>query len=61
MPAEILPDRGQSFLSALMKEVEVLLGFHKINTSAYHPQTDGLVDPHLYADENCPEWSMSLG
>ena len=42
--AEILSDRGRSFLSALMKEVETLLGFHKVNTSAYHPQTDGLVE-----------------
>ena len=37
-------DRGQAFLSGLMKEVEMLLGFHKINTTAYHPQTDGLVE-----------------
>ena len=42
--AEVLSDRGWSFLSSLMKEVEALLGFHKINTSAYHPQTDGLVE-----------------
>ena len=27
-----------------MKEVEGILGFHKVNTSAYHPQTDGLVE-----------------
>lgn len=27
-----------------MKEVEALQGFHKVNTSAYHPQTDGLVE-----------------
>ena len=27
-----------------MKEVETLLGFHKTNTTAYHPQTDGLVE-----------------
>lgn len=27
-----------------MKETERLLGFHKTNTSAYHPQTDGLVE-----------------
>ena len=44
VPAEILSDRGRSFLCALMKEVEMLLGFHKVNTSAYHPQTDGLVE-----------------
>ena len=44
VPAEILSDRGRSFLSALMREVEMLLGIHKVNTSAYHPQTDGLVE-----------------
>ena len=37
VPAEVLSDRGKSFLSGLMKEVERLLGFHKVNTSAYHP------------------------
>ena len=44
VPAEILSDRGRTFLSGLMKETEILLGFHKFNTSAYHPQTDGLVE-----------------
>ena len=44
VPAEVLSDRGQAFLSGLMKEVEMLLGFHKVNTTAYHPQTDGLVE-----------------
>ena len=33
-----------SLLSALVKEVETLLGFHKVNTSAYHLQTDRLVE-----------------
>ena len=37
VPAEILSDRGRTFLSGLMKEVERLVGFHKVNTSAYHP------------------------
>jgi transposase InsO family protein len=44
MPLEILSDRGKAFLSGLVKEVERLLGFHKVNTSAYHSQTDGLVE-----------------
>ena len=44
VPSEILSDRGRTFLSGLMKEVELLLGFHKVNTTAYHPQTDGLVE-----------------
>ena len=44
VPAEILYDRRKAFLSELFKEVERLLGFHKVNTTAYHPQTDGLVE-----------------
>ena len=44
VPSEILSDRGRSFLSGLMVEVEKLLGFKKVNTTAYHPHTDGLVE-----------------
>lgn len=54
VPTEILYDRGRSFLSALMKEVKVLLGFHKVNT-AYHLQTDGLVDPDCHVDQDGAE------
>ena len=42
VPTETLSDQGDAFLSGLMKEVENLLGFHKVNKMAYHPQTDGL-------------------
>ena len=44
VPAEILSDRGRAFLSGLTKEVEALLVFHKLNMSAYHLQTDCLVE-----------------
>ncbi len=44
VPAEVLSDRGSAFLSGLMKEVTKLLGLHQVNTTAYHPQTDGLVE-----------------
>ena len=44
VPTEVLSDKSQAFLSGLMKEVEMLLEFHKVNRSAYHPQTDGLVE-----------------
>ena len=44
VPRQLLSDRGPSFLSKLMYEVCQLLGVTKINTSAYHPQTDGLVE-----------------
>ena len=44
VPSEVLSDRGKSYLSGLMKEAELLLGYKKLNTTAYHPQTDGLVE-----------------
>ena len=44
VPAEILSDRGRSFLSGLMVEVRKLLGIRQVNTTAYHPQRDGLVE-----------------
>ena len=47
VPAEILSDRGRTFLSGLLEEVQKLLGYHKINMTAYHPQTDGLVERYI--------------
>ena len=44
VPRELLSDRGAAFLSRLLKEVCVLMGIKKANTTAYHPQTDGLVE-----------------
>ncbi len=44
VPAELSSDRGAAFLSNLMKGVCQLMGIHKVNTTAYHPQTDGLVE-----------------
>ena len=44
VPSQLLSDRGGAFLSKLLQEIGALLGFYKVNTSAYHPQTDGLVE-----------------
>ena len=44
VPTELLSDRGPAFTSQLLKEVCDLMGIKKINTTAYHPQTDGLVE-----------------
>ena len=43
VPSELLSDRETSFLSKLMLDVYKLMGITKTNTTAYHPQTDGLV------------------
>jgi len=42
VPAELLSDCGTVFSSKLMINVYQLLGIKKANTTAYHPQTDGL-------------------
>ena len=44
IPEELLSDRGTNFLSTVIQEVCQLLNIKKINTSGYHPQTDGLVE-----------------
>lgn len=44
IPEELLSDRGANFLSGLIQEICRLLGVKKINTSGYHPHTDGLVE-----------------
>ena len=44
VPKELLSDHGAAFLSKLLHEVYKLMGFHKVSTTAYHPQTDGLAE-----------------
>ena len=44
MPAQLLSDRGNAFFSLILREVCEVLGVKKLNTIAYHPQTDGLVE-----------------
>jgi len=43
-PKILLTDRGKQFTGKLMTEVNRLLGIRKDTTTAYHPQTDGLVE-----------------
>ena len=44
VPEQLLSDRGSNFLSELVLNICKLLDIKKINTSGYHPQTDGLVE-----------------
>ena len=44
LPEVMLSDRGANFLSILVQDICKILGVKKINTSGYHPQTDGLVE-----------------
>ncbi|GBM68120.1 Transposon Ty3-I Gag-Pol polyprotein [Araneus ventricosus] len=43
-PREIISDRGRSFLSNLVKEVNNLFMTYHLLTTAYHPQTNGLTE-----------------
>ena len=43
-PRTLLSDRGQNFLSKLLKEICRLVNTEKVYTTSYHPQTDGLVE-----------------
>ena len=44
VPEALLSDRGTNLLSHLMKDTCNVLGIKKLNTTAYHPQCDGLVE-----------------
>ena len=43
-PHVLLSDRGSSFLSKTIYELCSILHISKINTSSYHPQTNGIVE-----------------
>lgn len=42
--SKILTDRGTNFLSGLMEKLYDELSIEKVNTTHYHPQTDGLTE-----------------
>ena len=44
VPESLLSDRGANLLANVMMEVCALLGIDKLNTTAYHPQCNGLVE-----------------
>ena len=43
-PEKLLSDRGTSFLNETMTELTKLFGVKQINTTLYHPQTNGTVE-----------------
>ena len=44
VPDALLSDRGTNLLSHPMQDVCQLLGVTKLNTTAYHPQCDGMIE-----------------
>ena len=68
-PKQILTDRGSNFMSAVMNQVYQLFHIHKVSTSSYHPQTDGLVERYnstlldmlsAYGNANQDDWDIYL-
>ena len=43
-PARLLSDWGASFMSSIIDELCKILGMKKLQTTPYHPQTNGLVE-----------------
>ena len=41
---DIVTDRGRQFESELMSHLSSLIGFHRLRTTAYHPQSNGMVE-----------------
>ena len=44
VPEALLSDHGTNLLSHLMRDLCKMMGIRKINTTAYHPQCDGMVE-----------------
>ena len=44
IPLHVITDRGSQFESELFKELSTLVGFHRLRTTAYHPQANGMVE-----------------
>ena len=44
VPLRVVTDRGSQFESELFSELAKLVGFHRLRTNSYHPQTNGIVE-----------------
>ena len=69
VPEALLSDRGTNLLSYLMKDICQLLGIKKLDTTAYHPQCDGLTERfnrtlktmlRKHADQHGTQWDQYL-
>lgn len=67
VPLEITTDQGSQFESRLFNELTRLLGTHRIRTTAYHPQANGMVErlhrqlkSAIKARGNTMHWSTEL-
>ena len=44
VPLHVVTDRGSQFESELFQELSKLIGFHRLRTTSYHPQSNGLIE-----------------
>ena len=44
VPLYLITDQGKQFESELFKTLSKLLGFHRLRTTSYHPQSNGMVE-----------------
>ena len=68
-PRTLLSDRGPNFLATIVKEVCNLINTRRQHTTAYHPQTDGLVERFnatlteglsMYVSSNQKDWDKHI-
>lgn len=69
IPGKVITDQGSNFMSELFSQLCKFLGIKKINTSAYHPQSNGALERshrpladylRNFIDENPESWDQWL-
>lgn len=44
VPLHLVTDRGTQFESDLFQQLSSIVGFHRLRTTSYHPQTNGMIE-----------------
>jgi len=44
VPLYLVTDRGRQFESELFDKLSSIIGFHRLRTTAYHPQSNGIIE-----------------
>ena len=44
VPLHVITDRGTQFESEMFNELSSVVGFHRLRTTAYHPQSNGMIE-----------------
>ena len=42
--SKLITDQGRAFMSAFFQETCKILGIHKVNTTSYHPSSNGMIE-----------------